>query len=158
MLAACGGSRGELFRTNFFDLRDKPVSPAWKRFDVSGRTCRVAQNVAHTRHRVVQAVVKIHEGIRRPDLHAKLFPCHQVASPLQQSRQHLQRLPLKPELYTALTQFASAGIEFKDVEAQHAGGRRSQRGAFRRLGPSLSQFPRAGGLACEVKQLFCSTP
>jgi hypothetical protein len=59
-------------------------------------------------------VVEIDESVGRPDLCAKLFASHKITRPLQQHRQHLQRLPLQTKLYTPLPQLASPNVKFED--------------------------------------------
>jgi hypothetical protein len=70
----------------------------------------------------VEAVVEIHEGVGRPELRPKFFAGHDIAGTLEQYRQHLQRLPSQPQLYTVLAQLARAVIEFKNVEPKDWGG------------------------------------
>jgi hypothetical protein len=69
----------------------------------------------------VEAVVEIHERIGGPDLGADVLARHEVAATFQQDFQHLQRLAMQADFHAVLAKLARADIQFKGVEAQHAG-------------------------------------
>jgi hypothetical protein len=67
----------------------------------------------------VQPVIEINKGFRRPNLRAKFLTGHQFAGPIQQRREHLNRLALQAQLDASLSQFAGPNIKLKPVKPQN---------------------------------------
>jgi hypothetical protein len=68
----------------------------------------------------VQAVVKIDEGVCRPDSALQFLPGHNVAGSFQQNFQHVQGLASQAQPYAVPAQLAGAHIQLKAIEAQPA--------------------------------------
>jgi hypothetical protein len=58
--------------------RNKPVSPARQRFDITRRVDRIAQHFAHARNGVVKAMVEVDESINRPNFVLKFVTGHDI--------------------------------------------------------------------------------
>jgi len=135
--------------------RNKPVSPAGQRFDISRLVDRIAQHFAHVRNSVVKAMVEVDESIGRPNLGPKFVASHDITGAVQQGREYLERLALEVELYAAFPQFARTNVQLKGVEAKSAcGWCRSSHSEARKFGkPSTILSP--WGLICTGPQRLC---
>ena len=70
-------------------------------------------------HRGIQAVIKIHKSIRRPQPLPKLFPRDEILRLFQQENQNLQRLVAEAWACPAIfSQFSCAAIQLKRPEAE----------------------------------------
>ena len=66
---------------------------------------------------VVDAVVEVDEGVRRPDFALQFLAAYDLARSPDQNLQDLQRLILQFELGPVATQFSRGDIKFKFAEA-----------------------------------------
>jgi hypothetical protein len=96
----------------------KAVPASRQRFDEARIFGGVSQSVAQLVDRRVQTVVEVNEGIGRPILGAQLFTSDHFAGPLQQDREHLERLFLEFDPCALLAQFSRAEVYLKHSEAQ----------------------------------------
>ena len=69
-------------------------------------------------------MIEIDEGVGGPQPVAKLFPGHRLTGPLEQHRQNLKRLLLKPEPHAVFPQLAGSKIdlEYAETEAHGSAG------------------------------------
>src|SRR5438093_9200829 len=70
----------------------------------------------------VEAVLKVDKDIGGPQPVLQLFARDDLAGPLNQRQQHLQRLSLQPDLDAVLPQLARARLELEDPEPQDRAG------------------------------------
>ncbi len=78
------------------DGGDEAVSPPGQGFDEARARCGIAQRLADLVHRGIQAVIEIDKGVGRPDLFAQLIARDHFTGILEQRREDLKRLLLKP--------------------------------------------------------------
>ena len=71
---------------------DETIAAARHRLDIARRIGGVAQRVAQPLHDCVQAVLEVDEGVGGPEPLPQLVAGHQLAGPLDQGQQHVQRL------------------------------------------------------------------
>ena len=102
------------------DGADKSIPTPRQRLDEARRLGRIAQRVAQPVDHGVQAVVEVDERATRPEPLAQLFTRDQVARSLQQQREDLERLLLKPDADASLPQLAGLQIQLEDSEPDHA--------------------------------------
>jgi len=98
--------------------RDKPLSPARQRFNVTGSLGGVAEHLANPRNRIVQAMVEIDKSIGCPNQRSQLLASDDIAGTLKQSGQDLYRLTLQSESYTVFAQLPIAQIQLETIETQ----------------------------------------
>src|SRR5580698_815527 len=67
-------------------------------------------------------MLKIHKGVRRPELAMKLFASNELSGVLEETHQNLDRLPFQPDLAALLLQLARTQIKLEDAEANHTRG------------------------------------
>jgi len=86
-----------------FQLRDESVAATRQGFDKTGGLRSVAEGFPQPFDCVINAVVKIDEGIGRPYPLPNLFAGHYLPWLFQQNLQDLERLLLQPDLRAVLT-------------------------------------------------------
>src|SRR5579862_6800658 len=96
--------------------RNETIATPRQSFDVTWTRCRITQYLAQLIYSRVQAVVKIHKCVGRPEFLADLFACDHIAGSLQQQREHAERLLLQTQLRSILAQFPRCEIELEDAE------------------------------------------
>src|SRR5260221_208312 len=92
------------------------LAPAEK----SDRTANVgivAKRLAELIHGRVQAMLKIDEGVPRPEFGAELFTQHDLRRAFKQQPQNLQRLPVEPDSASVLAKLPGARIKLKGAKA-----------------------------------------
>ena len=82
----------------------------------------IAQRVAQPVDHGIQTVVEIDERATRPEPLAQLFTGDDVTGSLQQQREDLERLLLKPDADASLPQLAGLQIQLKTPNRTTAGG------------------------------------
>src|SRR6185295_6726342 len=87
------------------DVRNEAVAAPGHCFDESGTLGGIAQRLADLVDRFVEAVVEIHERIRRPEATLEFRARHEIARPGQERGKHLKRLLLEPNPDATLLQF-----------------------------------------------------
>src|SRR5262249_21484021 len=97
---------------------DVPVAPASQRVDVTWLLPRIAQHFANPCDGVMQAVVKIDEGVGRPDSVLQFLARYNVAGAFQQDLQHPQGLAAQAQPYTLPAQLSRRDIQLEIVEAK----------------------------------------
>jgi hypothetical protein len=65
-------------------------------------------------------VIKVHEGVGRPELLLQLFTSHDLSGALEQQREDLKGLPLEPHFHAALAQFAGRQVHFEESESDNS--------------------------------------
>jgi hypothetical protein len=95
----------------------KTVAVPMNCLDVPGVSRRVSQCRAKFGHGLVQAAIKINEGVLRPERLANLLTSHQFSRTLQEEGQQLERLLLQFDFDSELTKLGGAQVYFKDTEA-----------------------------------------
>src|SRR4051794_9270324 len=98
--------------------RDEAVSLAGYRLDVARTGSGIAQRFANLVNRRVQAVIKVHEGVGRPELLLQLFASHDLSGALEQQREDLKGLALEAHSYPTFAQFAGRKVDLEDSESQ----------------------------------------
>ncbi len=77
---------------------------------------RIPQRLPQLVHGRVQALLKIDEGSPLPQMPLQLFAAEDLARLLEQNREDLQRLALKPDPIPEFAQVAREVFEFKRTE------------------------------------------
>jgi hypothetical protein len=80
---------------------------------------RFPQRVAEFLDGCIETVVKIHKGIRGPQLLLQFFPGDDVPLSLQQKTQHLKRLLLESDSHSMLPQLTGSNIHFVVVKPKY---------------------------------------
>src|SRR5579862_3567440 len=88
----------------------------------------------------MQAVIKIDEGVRRPDLPLQLFAGHDLAGVLDQDGEHLQRLASQAQLHTAFSQLSRTSVELVVIETKCVVDGRAGHDRLPKTRKTLSQF------------------
>jgi hypothetical protein len=97
-------------RIGNFDLRKESVTATRDSFHEAGTLGGVAQGLTYFADCFVQAVVEVHESVRRPEFFLKFLASCDLAGVCEQHRQDLEGLFLKADSHAVLAQFASAKI------------------------------------------------
>src|SRR5579864_4828301 len=98
------------------DGGDEPIPAPRESLNKPRIVGRVAQSLTEPFDGCVQAMFKIHEGVRRPELSSKLFASNQLSRVLEQTHQNLHRLPFQPDLAALLLEFGRTQIKLEDAE------------------------------------------
>ena len=99
---------------------DEAIAKPWQRLNVTRLCGGFVEDGAKFADRGVEAMLKIYERVRGPELAAKLFPGHYVARPAQQQVQYLQRLRANLKLYAMFVEFTAAGARFVWAELKNS--------------------------------------
>ena len=100
------------------DISEEPVSATSNGFDEAGTLGGVAEGLTDLVDRLVEPVVEIHECVRGPEFLLKFLATDDLAGVLEQHRQNLEGLLLKPDSQAALAQFASAKIHLENPKTE----------------------------------------
>jgi hypothetical protein len=98
------------------DWRDKSVTAASHRLYESGIFGRIAKSVAESANRGVQTVVKINEGVGRPELLLQFVTSNDLARPFDESKQYLERLLLQAHTRAVAAKLSRAHVHFEGTE------------------------------------------
>jgi hypothetical protein len=77
---------------------------------------RITEGLTETVDGLVQTVIEVNEGVARPQLLQQLVARHDLAGPLDQSRQDLERLLAQPHADALLAQFARSAVDLEHAE------------------------------------------
>ena len=105
-------------RIDNFNLREEAVAATSNGFHKAGTLGGVAEGLTDFADRFVEPVVEIHESVRGPELLLELLASYDLAGMLEQHRQDLEGLFLKPDSQAVLAQFASAKIQFENPKTE----------------------------------------
>jgi hypothetical protein len=97
----------------------------------------VAERLAELIHSGVQAMLKIDEGILRPEPGSEFFAQHDLGRTFEQQPRNLKRLPVEPDCVSVLAKLPSARIKLKGAKALGQGRLRSlshERGRLSKIG------------------------
>jgi len=92
-MTASAGNRSAFLRHSI-DGYEKAVAATRESFDEARIFCGITQCAAQALDGGIQAVVEVHESVRRPQLAAQLFPGDHLAGPFEKECQELERLVL----------------------------------------------------------------
>jgi hypothetical protein len=102
----------------YFQLSDEPVAVPGNGLNVPRPFGRVAKHFAELFYGRIQAIVRIHEGTRRPQPVLQLLAADDLAPSFRQQQQNLKGLVLQAHPAAVPPHFAGAGIHFEAVEPQ----------------------------------------
>src|SRR4029078_2930563 len=88
------------------------------RLDEAGTLGGVPERITDLVDRLVEPMAKIHEGVCGPQPLLKVFAPDDLAGVLEQHRQDLEGLLLKPDLQAALAQFASTKVHLQHSKTE----------------------------------------
>jgi hypothetical protein len=100
------------------DRRHKSKTTFRYRFDVTRRLGVVAQRLPEFSESRAKTLVKVDEGVGRPQPAADLFAGDHFSGTVQQHEKKLRRLLLQPHAQTLLPQLPCCGVQFKDAETE----------------------------------------
>ena len=103
------------------DVGHEAVTATPHRFDEAGTLGGVPERITDLVDRLVEPMAKIHEGICGPQPLLKVFAPDDLAGVLEQHRQDLEGLLLKPDLQAALAQFASTKVNLEHSKTEPPG-------------------------------------
>ena len=129
-------------RSGFRSRRDAPdeaIAAPRQRFDEPGPIGRIAQRLAQPADRRVQAVLEVDEDLVAPQPPTQRVPRDDFAGPLEQRREHLERLFAQVDANAALAQLPQRQIDFEAFEAHDS----RHRGRFRESVGRPDYIPRA---------------
>ncbi len=92
-MTASAGNRSAFLRHSI-DGDEKAVAATRDSFDEARIFGGITQCAAQALDGGIQAVVEVHEGVRRPQLAAQLFPGDHLTGPFEKECQELERLVL----------------------------------------------------------------
>ena len=118
MRLRCGFRAANRCRIGNSDVSDEAVAATSNGFDEAGTLGGVAERLTDLVDRLVEPVVEIHERVRGPELLLKFLATDDLAGVLEQHRQDLEGLLLKPDSQAALAQFASTKIQLEDPKTE----------------------------------------
>jgi hypothetical protein len=101
-----------------FNLREEAVAATGNGFHKAGTLGGVAEGLTDFADRFVEPVVEIHESVGGPEFLLKFLASYDLARVLEQHRQELDGLFLKPYSQAVLAQFAGAKIQFENPKTQ----------------------------------------
>jgi len=100
------------------DISKESVSATSNGFDEAGTLGGVAEGLTDFVDRLGEPVVEIHERLRGPEFLLKFLATDDLAGVLEQHRQDLEGLFLKPDSQAALAQFASTKIHLENPKTE----------------------------------------
>jgi hypothetical protein len=100
--------------------RDKSKTLLRDRFDVTWSLCVIAQRLPKFPESGAKTLVKIDEGIGRPQLAAEFLAADHFSGPVQQHEKNLSGLSLQSNAHSLLAQLPRGGVHFKDSETEDA--------------------------------------
>jgi len=120
-ITASAGNRSAFLRHSI-DGYEKAVAATRESFDEARIFCGITQCAAQALDGGIQAVVEVHEGVRRPQLAAQLFPGDHLAGPFKKECQELERLVLELDFRAVSAEFTGTKVGFEDPEADDTVG------------------------------------
>src|SRR5215472_6216177 len=117
---------GLLLRVLGYSLNyaDEPIAPPRQGFHEARRLSGVSQGVSQSLHGTVQAVVKIHEGVGRPQSLLDLLARYQLTGTLQQHGQDCEGLIGKAHAHALAAKLTRAQIYLEFAKPHHFKGSR----------------------------------
>ena len=103
-------------RRNDVDGTDPPIAPPRHRLDEPRVLRGVAERLAEPVHRAVEAVIEVDEGVRRPEAGAQVVAADELALPLEQQPQDLDRTAAQPDPQASASQLARADVQLERPE------------------------------------------
>src|ERR1700733_1431773 len=100
-----------------YNGENESVTPARQGFDIARRVGRIGQGRAKLGDSHIHGVVEVAKGIAWPDALLQFLARDNRTGLLQQRRQDLQRLVLKPDACSSFAQLARTQIEFEDPKS-----------------------------------------
>jgi hypothetical protein len=107
-----------------FNFCDETISSPRQGLEEPGMFGIVFQDGPYLPNCVIQALLKVHEGLRTPNLLSKFLARHNFADPAHQNTQDFGRLGLKLYGIAIAAELSVAAIEFKSTEAYTSRGPR----------------------------------
>jgi hypothetical protein len=130
----------------FLQLSDEAVTAPRDGFNVARPLGRIAKHVTKLFYGCIQAIVRVHEGTRRPQLFLQLLAGDDLSPSFHQQQQDFKRLVLEAHSEAILPQFAGARVHLEAVEPQG----RTVLSAGCHLSPQMQQWGPERILASEV--------
>ena len=100
------------------DLREEAVAATSNGFHEAGALGGVAKGLTDLVDRFVEPVIEIHESVCGPERFLNLLASDDLAGVLEQHRQDLEGLFLKPNSQAVLAQFASSKIQLENPKTE----------------------------------------
>src|SRR6185295_13457736 len=98
------------------------VAPAGQRLDEARTVGGIVQGIPQPLDRAVEADVEVHERVAGPEGLADLLARHDLARPLQEEGEDLERLLLQPDLRPVLVELTRGRVELELSEAVRRAG------------------------------------
>jgi len=99
-----------------FHTCDETIAYPRHRLDQLRRISRVSQRITQAVDRTVEAVVKVYEDVFGPEGLLKRLAGDYFAGVFDQEAQHIDGLPIEPDLYAALREFSRFEVQLKGFE------------------------------------------
>ena len=109
-------------RVGRFYFREEAITATRNSFYKARTFCGVAEALADFADRSVEPVVEIQESVRRPEFLLKFLASYDLAGVLEQHRQDLEGLFLKPYPKAVPAQFAGPKIQLENPKKGAARG------------------------------------
>jgi hypothetical protein len=103
------------------DLADEAVTAAGQSLDQAGFVGGVPQDLPQAVHCGIQAVVKVHKGVGRPQNLPQLLAGDQSPGTFQQHFKNLEGLPWQTKPHSVLAELLRLQIRIERAEADHCG-------------------------------------
>jgi hypothetical protein len=91
----------------------EPVAATWQSLDIERSLGGIAQGFPQAIDGIVDAMIEVDEGVRRPNSPLQLVALDYLSGLLQENLKDLKRLFLKPDLGSVSAQFSRVLIQFK---------------------------------------------
>src|SRR5580658_6762188 len=101
-----------------FDVCEETVTAARNGLHEARAFGRVSKRFTDFVNCFIEAVVEIHESVRRPEFFLQFLAGYYLARPLKQYRQNLKRLFLKANATALLVQFAGTSIQLESSKPE----------------------------------------
>src|SRR5215471_12851559 len=95
------------------DRPDEAIPSPGYGLNEAGTLSVVIQRRPKPFHGIVQALLKVHERVGRPQLLLQLFSGDGLARTLQQHHQYVHWLPLQPDLHALFAEFPGSWIKLE---------------------------------------------
>ena len=113
----CGSLARRVVFAYPFHRNHQPIAPPGQGLDVLGFVGRITQRPPQVLDGRVDAVVKLDDGVVRPQFFSDLLAADQFALALDQHAQDLQGLLLQDRSVAVVAQLSARQVEFKDSNA-----------------------------------------
>jgi hypothetical protein len=101
------------------------MAAAGQRLDELWMVGGITQRVAQVIHRLVETAVEVDERVGGPQPPRQFFTCDELARPLEERQQQLQRLVAQRRSLSAVGELASPRVDGECPKAENADGVRS---------------------------------